>query len=146
MPLSVDMSGWLETVVAVIAILGGIWAGLRFFGAPLLTQSIRTALAPELKDLLNIKRELQDLRDGQETIQMQLEAKRERLGDLDRRVKHNTEQVAQLPTLHTSLNYLTAEIVRANTLSERASGEVQKLAVQVGSLRGAFDERRMSAG
>lgn len=140
-----EPSNWLSTGVAVVAILGGVWASLKFFGGPLLTQSIRTALAPELSELGVIKKNLQQLRDDHDLLQAAMDAKVERLGDLDRRVTHNASQLAVLPTIQTSLNYLTAEIGRANGLSERASSEVQKLAVQVGSLRGAFEERRLAA-
>lgn len=141
--MSLDPGNWLSVGVAVVAILGGVWAGLKFFGGPLLAQSIRTALAPELARLGAIERDLQQLRDDHDLMQAAMDTKAERIGDLDRRVTHNASQLAVLPTIQTSLNYLTAEIGRANGLSERANAEVQKLAVQVGSLRGAFDERRL---
>lgn len=128
----------LETVGKLVVVLVAIWGMAKWFGAPLLKQTVREALAPELDRLEAIEHELGDLRRATDAAT----AKASSWTDVDRRVSHNSQAVAQLPSIRTSLDYLTGEMGRANSLNERGMAMIQDLAVQVGRLQGGQEEMR----
>lgn len=140
--MSPTATGLFDWALKIVMLLGAGWATLRFFGAPLLTQSIRTALAPELAKLAAMEREVARLREEHDEHSRGALTRR---ADLDRRVGSHETALAQLPAIRATLDHLTGEVGRANSLNERAMAGIQELAVQVGRLQGAWDAQRGTA-